>query len=141
MGREIKAIDDVKSLIEWVTYNFECIQGAQAPNAPHEGRMLAYHSIIERVPLIGLDLTHFPEQERKGRIAGACQLIAMTLDQARKDTGKDRPILYWRLSNRIEMVQANEKRTGDTALVIRTRVAIPGAFDDKVCAQETGEKP
>lgn len=132
MGPEIKSIHDVKSLIEWVTYNFECIQGALAPHTPHEGRMLAYHSIVERVPLIGLDFSSFPEQERKDRISRTCQLIALTLDQARKDAGKDRPMLYWRLVDRIEMVQAHEESTGDTALVIRTRVAIPRAFDDKV---------
>lgn len=132
MGPEIKAIHDVKSLIEWVTYNFECSQGALAPQTPHEGRRLTYHSIVERVPLMGLSISYFPDQERKDRIASTCQLIALTLDQARKDAGKDRPILYWRLVGRIEMVQANEDGTGDTALVIRTRVAIPGAFDDKV---------
>lgn len=132
MGPEIKSIHDVKSLIEWVTYNFECIQGALAPHTPHEGRMLAYHSIVERVPLMGLSISYFPDQERKDRIASTCQLIALTLDQARKYAGKDRPILYWRLVDRIEMVQAHEDGTGDATLVIRTRVAIPGAFDDKV---------
>lgn len=121
----IELINSINDLIEWVNHNFDCRVGVFMTHTPHESGMLVYDEINESFPMF--ETFGSPTKNYQARLVTCFRLIAMRLNETKKELGIDKPILYWRYVSKVMI----EKAESNKSVAVYTRVAIPGALRNK----------